>query len=108
MRLCCISHRLVLAPGLLPPLCPSPKRSQQLLPSATTDADARSWSCQGYTSGLEWESLTSSSARDGRMADWPTGTREEKEREEGNENLCADKQTVFSDDAHVQIFPGIP
>lgn len=31
-----------------------------------------------------------------------------KKREEGNENLCADKQTVFSDDAHVQIFPGIP
>lgn len=45
------------------------KRSQQLLSSTITDADAGSWSCQGYTSGLEWESLTSSSARDGRMAD---------------------------------------
>lgn len=64
-----VCHGLVLAPGLLPPLHPSPKRSQQLLPSAVTDADAKSWSCQGYTSGLEWESLTSSSARDGRTAD---------------------------------------
>lgn len=54
---------------LVHPSHPCQKRSQQLLSSTITDADAGSWSCQGYTSGPEWESLTSSSARDGRMAD---------------------------------------
>lgn len=63
-------HRLVPAPGLLSPLHPrQKKRSQPYPPSTIIGADVGSWSCQGYTSGSEWELLISSSARDGRMAD---------------------------------------
>ena len=64
-----IFHGLVPAPGPFSPLHPCQKRRQQLLSSTIADADAGSWSCQGYISGPEWEPLTSSSARDGRMAD---------------------------------------
>lgn len=45
------------------------RSSQQLLSSTLAGAEAGSWSCHGYTAGAEWESLTSFSARDGRMAD---------------------------------------
>lgn len=45
------------------------KRSQPYPPSTIIGTDVGSWSCQGYTSGPEWELLISSSARDGRMAD---------------------------------------
>lgn len=79
-RHCCASfvHCLLPAPGLLSlPPSMSNKRSQpypppiiQLYPPPTiTGTDVGSCSCQGCTSGPEWELLISSSARDGRMAD---------------------------------------
>lgn len=81
-------------PGCYQPLCPSPKRSQQLLPSAVTDADARSWSCQGYTSGLEWESLTSSSARDEEWQTDPQGAgRRRGERKEMKISVLTSRQS---------------
>lgn len=80
-RLCCaylftVWYQLL---GCRRPSVHVKKRSQPHPPPTITGADGRSWGCQGYASGPEWELLISSIARDGRMADWPTGRGEENE-----------------------------